>query len=92
MYIQFTKDYEVKAEDGPAFLAGDVVEVSRVSGQHFINRGVAVEAEAPKKAARGKSKAKNSDENGSASQQDPVSANPTSESSDATVDVPAAES
>lgn len=38
--IRFKRDYLVKP-DGPAHKAGEVLEVSEASSQHFVNRGAA---------------------------------------------------
>ena len=79
MQIKFTTDYAVKAEGGESYEIGQVVEMPRRSAFHFLNRGVAVEVEQPKKQAAApkkrevKSKAKNVEESGSSSQPDPAS-------------------
>lgn len=45
MRIKFIRDYEVQAEGGEKYRAGQTVDLPRNSAQHFINRGAAEEAQ-----------------------------------------------
>lgn len=42
--IRFLRDYEVQAEGGPKYEAGQKVSLSVASAQHFLTRRVAVES------------------------------------------------
>ena len=51
MRIKFTQNYKVKDATGKEYNAGDVLNCSVATANHFLNRGVAVVAPAEKKVA-----------------------------------------
>lgn len=48
VWIRFTQDYQVQAPGGAAYTAGQEVEVSRATADHFLARRAAVEMDRPK--------------------------------------------
>lgn len=60
--IRFSREYTVKAVDGPTYQAGQVVTLEDSSADHFLNRQVASEVESKPAAAKPPAKTPAKDE------------------------------
>jgi len=45
MKIRFSRDYQVKAVNGPFYKEGEIYDLPEASARHFVRRGAAVEVD-----------------------------------------------